>query len=100
MQGRRRLNCGGVAELVRADASVGTVAGAAVEMVRRRRAAAARTERMVVVQVLRWCVKVAGKTEAAWCCCGGDGTLRDLWWPARREGADAVWLQVCGGAAE
>jgi len=21
------------------------------------------------------------------------------WWPASREGADAAWLQVCGGAA-
>jgi len=32
--------------------------------------------------------------------CGGALQLRErrgwlLWWPARREGADAAWLQVC-----
>ncbi|QCD89793.1 hypothetical protein DEO72_LG4g742 [Vigna unguiculata] len=47
------------AELVRADAGAGAVAGAVVKMVRRRRAVVARTERMIVVEVLRWCVKVA-----------------------------------------
>jgi len=52
------------AERDRADAGAGAVAGAAVEMVRQRRAAVARTERMVVVEVLRWCVKVAGMEAA------------------------------------
>jgi len=28
-----------------------------------------------------------------------DGVMVMQWWPASREGADAAWLQVCGGAA-
>ena len=50
------------------------MAGAAVEIVRRRRATVVRTKRMVVVEVLRWCVKVAGM-EAT------DEEVR--WWLAR-----------------
>ena len=87
-QGRRRLNCGGVAELVRADAGVGGVAGAAVEMVRRRRTAVARTERMVVVEVLRWCVKVAGIEAAVF------GELQ--WWPARLVARVAAAIVMVG----